>query len=120
VAGTYFSNFGFLYENGTFTTVDPRTVFTPPSLLSTTAAGGFLSHGFVYDDGAFTTFDGPNAISINVAAINDHGVVAGTYEGLSSGQYRRTRQVPQIRTSRPRCRSAQLQSRVVLKRLCRP
>jgi probable HAF family extracellular repeat protein len=79
---------GFIYQNGTYTTLDdPAAGETEPTGINN--AGQFIGtytdatgiHGFVYSNGTYTTLDDPLAApgKTYASSINDEGDVVGTY-----------------------------------------
>lgn len=74
----------FLYQDGTYTTVDPPF----PSATGSGATGvnnegiivgGFDEHGYINDHGIFTQLDVPGASFTLPRGINNDGVIAGVY-----------------------------------------
>jgi uncharacterized membrane protein len=43
-------------------------------------------HSFLYQNGKYTNIDDPNAVWTDATAINNHGVVAGSYQSYQNGQ----------------------------------
>jgi probable HAF family extracellular repeat protein len=83
---------GFVYDHGTFTTLDGPGASVTTSAVAINDRGevagyyrdGSALHGFVYDDGTFTTLDAPGAANWSEAtAINNRGEVAGHYQDSS-------------------------------------
>ena len=95
VVGTYIdangNEHGFLYANGSFTTLDdstPGATATTPlavnnigQIVGTYKDAGGNEHGFLYSDGVFFTLDDPSpgATATTPLAINDAGQIVGTY-----------------------------------------
>jgi uncharacterized membrane protein len=96
VAGTYLDSSGteqpFVYDNGTFTTLDVPGAVTSYGIGVTAindrgeVVGSYFTssgaHGFIYDDGAYTTLNAPGPpgdVFTDAEAINDRGEVVGGY-----------------------------------------
>src|SRR5262249_8198805 len=86
---------GFLYDHGTYTTIDP------PNSVNTTATainakgdivGWFQEHfgdqpqGFVYSGGTYTVIQFPGAYRTDLYDINDKGQIVGIYVN-NTGQH---------------------------------
>jgi len=98
-------NHGFLYANGTFTTIDdplagsggigcgfcgstfPYGINDAGEVIGYYVAAGQRFHGFLYNAGTFTTFDDPSALGGDTVAfdINNAGQFAGAYTIAGSG-----------------------------------
>ena len=86
---------GFLYSNGTFTTIDdPLSDLNHANGSSTRASGiniagqivgsyaddNLQTHGFLYTNGTYTTIDDPLGVhGTSLSGINDDGQIVGTY-----------------------------------------
>jgi probable HAF family extracellular repeat protein/VCBS repeat-containing protein len=89
---------GFIYRNGTYTTIDPAGPTNETSLTGINASGqviGFyynndgVQQGFIYSNGTYTTIDpaGPTVVTV-VTGINNSGQVVGYYinnDGVEEG-----------------------------------
>jgi probable HAF family extracellular repeat protein len=84
---------GFLYSNGTYTTLrDPLAVGPTTSAYGINDAGQVVGtyfdatsgHGFIYSNGTYATFDFPGAFDTVLNGINDAGQIAGDWVQRSS------------------------------------
>ena len=83
---------GFLFQNGTFTTINiPDANYTVVDGINSAGqivgyyADGFTKvHGFIYDHGSFTSVDIPNAEGTWVTGINSKGQAVGYYSDVFS------------------------------------
>ena len=97
MAGYYLDGsraYGFVYSNGTFTTLDPpgATYSIAWSINNRgQVAGnyndGSRSYGFVYSNGTFAILEAPGAIDTSALSINDSGQVVGSYLDSSSHSF---------------------------------
>src|SRR5262249_3404932 len=84
---------GFVYHNGTYTTVDDPLAFNPQTgaaygMNGSGSAVGYYQtasgqqHGFLYANGAYTTLDAPGngATSTTATAIDASGDITGYYQ----------------------------------------
>ncbi len=93
---TYGSNDrGFLYQNGTYTTIsDPNGaegtqaygINNSGEIVGDYTDSSGKTHGFIDVNGTFTTIDDPLGISTTLTGINDAGQIVGYYED-SGGIY---------------------------------
>jgi probable HAF family extracellular repeat protein len=94
--GTIVGQHGFVYSNGSFTTLD-----APGALASSTDANGInnagqivgafldnssIGHGFLYTAGLFTTIEVPGALYTAAFGINDAEQIVGLF-GDSAGTH---------------------------------
>jgi probable HAF family extracellular repeat protein len=83
---------GFMYQNGTFTTINfPGANYTVATGINNAGevvgyyADGFTKvHGFTYDNGTFTTIDSPNGLGTWISGINSKGQIVGYYSDALS------------------------------------
>jgi len=83
---------GFLYESGTFTTINVANanytvangINNAGEIVGYYADGLSKVHGFIYDQGTFVGVDGPNAMGTWVSGINSRGQAVGYYSDVSS------------------------------------
>ena len=76
---------GFLYSNGTFTTIDPapshysgaQGINDLGEIVGTFVDTANKTHGFIYQSGTFTTFDAPGSIGTELYGVNRTGTVVG-------------------------------------------
>jgi probable HAF family extracellular repeat protein len=89
------TNQGFLYQNGTFTTIDDPNGAEGTQAYGINNTGEIVgqytdssgkSHGFIDVNGTFTTIDDPLGTNTTLTGINDAGQVVGFYED-SGGAY---------------------------------
>jgi hypothetical protein len=96
--GLHFGVMGplFVYHNGAFTTFEVPSLFVGPTIKDINDQGvvvgstvrpnatntGFEGDGFLYANGVVSYFSVPNALSTSPVAINDQGVIAGSYSAL--------------------------------------
>jgi len=82
-------NVGFLYQNGTFTTIsDPDGaegtqaygINNSGEIVGNYTDSSGTTHGFIDVNGVFTTIDDPLGISTTLTGINDAGQVVGYYQ----------------------------------------
>jgi probable HAF family extracellular repeat protein len=82
---------GFLYSNGTYTTLDDP-VATGTIALGINNMGQIVGqyfdasnhgHGFLYSNGAYTTLDDPAGFDTLAQSINDTGQIVGSYNSAS-------------------------------------
>ncbi|HEY1980882.1 MAG TPA: Ig-like domain-containing protein, partial [Xanthobacteraceae bacterium] len=106
IVGFYYTNlsngagYGFVDNNGVFTTFNPTTPsgyeVTPNGVNASgvivgsypTADGYYTNAGFIYNNGTLTTLTDPSATvwyGTSANAINDSGVVVGDYSGANGG-----------------------------------
>jgi probable HAF family extracellular repeat protein/uncharacterized repeat protein (TIGR03803 family) len=92
VVGTYDTDersYGFLYDNGAFTTLAGPAGAQGLSVAginnSGEVVGTYGSYGFVYSDGAYATLNGPvGASDVSAVGINNAGEVVGQYSNDGS------------------------------------
>ena len=85
---------GFVYSNGTYTTLDDPSQGTLDGIGAGTFATGInnsgeivgyyidssrVDHGFIYDDGVYTTVDVPGATDTFIYGINDSDEIVGSF-----------------------------------------
>jgi len=81
------SPLGFVFENGTYTTLKPPKSRGDVTLTGVNNLGGIVgsalgdlqTFGFKYDNGQFKPIEFPNALETNPNGLNDNGVIVGTY-----------------------------------------
>lgn len=84
---------GFLYDKGVFTTIDlpgygteVYDINAQGQVVGEYLDSGTHGHGFIYDHGAYISgIDVPGATDTFPAAINDAGVIAGSYFDATGG-----------------------------------
>ena len=84
---------GFLYDKGVFTTIDVSGygaqvygINAQGQVVGEYLDSGTRGHGFIYDHGTYIFgIDVPGATDTYPAAINDAGVIAGTYFDATGG-----------------------------------
>ena len=84
---------GFLYDKGVFTTIDlpgygteVYDINAQGQVVGEYLDSGTHGHGFIYDHGTYTFgIDVPGATDTFPAAINDAGVIAGSYFDATGG-----------------------------------
>ena len=87
----------FIYDNGTYTTIDDPFGIEGTTLAAINASGEAAGtytdgsgnvHGFVYANGTYTTIDDPLGVNgTSVTAINASGEIAGFYVDASGNQH---------------------------------
>ena len=97
VVGIYRSTFGshdqgFLYQNGTYTTISDPNGAEGTEAFGINNSGEIVgqytdsagkTHGFIDVDGTFTTIDDPLGVNTAITGINDAGQIVGYYQDSS-------------------------------------
>jgi probable HAF family extracellular repeat protein len=99
VVGNWYDNtyteHGFIYQNGTLTTLDdPNAVNgsiisginNKGEIVGTYSDANYVENGFTYVGGTFTTVDMPNTNGTDLSGVDSAGVVFGTASGTDNAQ----------------------------------
>src|ERR1700692_4239840 len=83
----YSQTTGFIYNNGTYTTLSDPLAVGPTSAYGINDAGQVVGsyfdatsvHGYIYSNGNYTTLSFPGSTSTTLYGINNSGQIVGNY-----------------------------------------